>query len=150
MEEHGLLPRRWMTMASKKQWQTVSVALNPYVSLSMGELLDGWRSHVRRLSVELDAETSDRATWGAHDYAAALHIREAFERGLALLQAQDRADAKREVADSDQYLQTRTEPDVGGLLNELLSAEATSDSWWWHRVPKRGPVRDELESYKRR
>lgn len=135
-------------MNSEKQWRAVVIALNPHVSLTMGELLDGWRAHVRRFVAELDAAPADRATWGAHDYIGALHIREALERGLALLQDQDREDAKRQVADTDRDLEAQTEPDPSGLLNGFLSPESTSDSWWWHRVPSRGPVRDELDSPK--
>lgn len=136
-----------MTMDSEKRWQALEVALNPHVSLTIGELIDGWRAHVRRFVAELDAAPANRAAWGAHDYIGALHIREALERGLALLQDEDRDDAMRQVAEADRKLRAHTEPDRSGLLDGFLSPEPTRDSWWWHRVPSRGPVRYELDSH---
>lgn len=137
-----------MKMDTERRWRSIEVALNPKVSLTIGELFDGWRAHVHRFVAELDAVPADRAVWGAHDYIGALHIREALERGMALLQDDDRNDAMHQVSETDREFAAQTEPDRSRLVNGFLSPESTGDSWWWHRVPSRGPVRYELDSHK--
>lgn len=132
-----------MTMDSVERWRTVVVAVNKHVSLTLGELVDGWQQHVQRFVAELDTDPHDRTTWGVHDYIGALHLRDAVERGLALLQDGEQADAIRHVTPVDRKLEEQTEPDEAALLG-VFPSDSSGGSWWWHRVPTRGPIRTEL------
>lgn len=126
-------------------WRRVVVAVNPHVSLTLGELVDGWEAHVQRLAAELGAESGDRTTWGAHDYLATLTIRESIALGLSLVQEGERTHVIGQVAVTDREFEEFTEPDRRELLRTLLPSDLRHKSWWWHRVPKGGPVRYDLE-----
>lgn len=110
--------------------------------MSLGELADGWSAHVRRIIDEFDARQEDRTTWGAHDYVAALHLRDAIERGLQMLDESSRAAALDQVAATDQEFSDQTEDDQGTLLSAFLGS--SGDAWWWQRIPVRGPIRSEV------
>ncbi|WP_148616436.1 hypothetical protein [Nocardioides rubriscoriae] len=132
-------------MARSDEWRAAVVALNPDVSLSMGELVAGWDSHIRRIIAELDAKQNDQTVWGIYDFIAALHLRDAVERGLKALHGSPFAAAFAEVAALDQRFVDHTERDHHALLHAFLAAEQPrSDAWWWHRVPTRGPIRFDL------
>lgn len=112
----------------------------------MGELVDGWRGEVGRLVSELDSSGEDRTTWGAYDYVGALFGRGRLESGLTLLTAEEIAQAMPEVREIDDELINMTEPDVHGMLRRFI-LDPYDDAWWWHRIPFRGPVRDEINAH---
>lgn len=132
-------------MTSEPRWRSLEVPVNTTVSLSMGELLDGWRIQVRRFLSELDSDRDDRGVWGAHDYIGALHLRDALERGLALVGEAERDAAAVLVGKTDREFEGLTEQDRSELLDRFLVAEPSGESWWWKRVPIRGPVRVDLD-----
>jgi hypothetical protein len=119
--------------------------MNLHVELALGELLDGWAAHIRRFHDESKRSCADRDTWGTHDYVAALNLRDALERGLGLLGNGDRVAALQEMTELDQHFEALTEPDASALLRAYAVDGIPDTHWWWHRVPKRGPVREELD-----
>lgn len=124
-------------------WQGEAVPLNEEISYTLGELIDGWRVHVHRLVAEIDF-SADRGTWGAHDYIAALHIRDAAERGITALPDEIRTEPMNQLLAIDSNFAEHTEPDDIGQLGTFMSPESINDGWWWRRLPPAGPVRREI------
>jgi hypothetical protein len=100
-------------------------------------LVDSWARHVLRLANE-SKEPESVDTWIAHDYLAALYIRDAVERGLL-------GETNPAVQVTDALLLTFTQTDEFGLL-KLLDDEVPRDPWWWRQVPSAGPIADELQA----
>lgn len=134
-------------MDKNQNWRDAVVFLDGGATLSLGELVEGWCAHVRRLIAELDAGPEDLWVWGIHDYVAALILREAVERGLKLLAEPARAAVGAEVSLADETFETYTELDQESLLQHVLPPGQEHDSWWWGRIPVRGPARTELDTY---
>lgn len=132
-------------MVTQPGWRTIEVPLNLHVSLTLGELVDGWLVQVRRFTIEMDSYPDDRRVWAAHDFIGALHLRDALERGLDLVSDHDREDVLGHLGKADRDFEAFTEPDQAELLKGVLFDEPIGECWWWKRVPTRGPVRDELD-----
>ena len=125
-------------------WRNTRVYLNAHVQRSMGELVDGWVAHVERIVAELGADGGDRTVWGVCDYVAALHLRDAVERGLQALGRAPLAVVS-EVAAIDRLFIDNTEEDRNALLASYMVVERTSSNgWWWRRVPSTGPIAFDL------
>lgn len=98
--------------------------------------LEGWAGRVVRLRREAEESADSSDFWGPYDLAGACHNR-------------DRVEARNEgrsrtLEAVDELYRTFTE-DVGAAWVDVIGiGEEKSDHWWWQRVPKRGPLRDEL------
>lgn len=115
--------------------------------LAMGQVADGWRQHVERFQDELPKTLDDRTVWGAHDWAAALYLRDALSRAQGELRATERDLAEQAIAEADEQYREMSELDDDGLLFRFLMELKPADprGWWWRMIPKRGPVREELD-----
>jgi hypothetical protein len=125
----------------------VGVELDPAKSTALGEMIYAWKIHVTKLIADLSARSDDRSLWGAHDYVAALVIRDAVESGLARLDPSTRGAVLRPLLEIDSIFTDYTEHDGDGCAGRIIDKETTGRSWWWQRIPRRGPVRDEIEMY---
>lgn len=116
-------------------------------TLTMQDLVDGWQRHVTRLMEEMRVLVGEE-TWGAHDYFAALSLRDHIESGRSGLSNEEDALIHASVAGSDELLRSITEEDLDGLLIRYGEPEVSlSTRWWWNRVPTEGLVREELERW---
>lgn len=114
---------------------------------SAADLIVGWTAHVNRLHSELYLRPGeDTEAWTAHDYVAALIIRDVVERSLRLLPREVEDHAFTLVTKYDELLRSFTEPDQTGILQRFAPDEWGS-GWWWQRLPQSGPVRQELEAF---
>ncbi|WP_439902365.1 hypothetical protein [Microbacterium azadirachtae] len=116
-------------------------------SVAMGQLVRGWRQHVERFERELPKTLEDHTVWVTHDWVAALHIRDALFRAESeLLTKEERDHAEKVIAEIDDIFREISEPDVRGLLSRFLMDmhPRGTREWWWGMIPKRGPVREEL------
>ena len=131
---------------AESRWRQRLVRFRWGLSFTIDELVDGWRGEVGKLVRELDSSADEETAWGAYDYVGALLARERLEFGLTLLTSDEVAQAMREVSDIDDELIDMTEADVHGMLRRFILDEH-DDAWWWHRIPERGPVRDEINAH---
>jgi hypothetical protein len=116
-------------------------------SRSVADLVVGWAAHVNRLHSELYLRPGeDNEAWTAHDYVAALIIRDFVENALRLLPRAVEDHALTAVTKHDELLRSFTEPDATGILQHFAPQEWNSH-WWWQRLPQAGPVRQDLDAF---
>jgi hypothetical protein len=126
--------------------EATPVSLGHGRSRTLADLVVGWAAHVTRLLAERDLPIQERRdAWNAHDYVAALIIRGMLERGLALVDGELRQKVAQVVSKFDEQLRSFTEPDEQGVLRRFASDEA-GNQWWWERIPRTGPIRDDLNA----
>lgn len=118
---------------------------SPLYQFPAGERVVAWKSHIDRLVAE-SKEPETAQMWGAHDYFAALFIRNTIaalpvgeflsEGELALLR------------EADQACLGFTEPDELGLVIHYGDPGYLSPEWWWwRRMPASGAAYAELTSW---
>lgn len=127
--------------------ELVNVRLTPDRSISLADLAVGWSQHVLRIAAEATAAESSSA-WGAHDYIAALSLRDLYERGSADVRTGPEIAVQR-VRASDQLLSSVTELDTAGLVRRFADHRGPT-RWWWDRIPISGVIRLELEGWRAR
>lgn len=114
---------------------------------SFRELATAWTQHVQRLVSEQDKDIAESSVWGIHDYIAALYIRDrvsvARESGQEIISEKDMSQL--DLVDRD--FTVYTELDHGSLLTKIEPVEPDDSAWWWRRIPRKGPVRQELATY---
>jgi hypothetical protein len=116
-------------------------------SRSVAELVGSWAAHASRLHAEQYLRPGeDNEAWTAHDYVAALIIRDFVERALRLLPRIVEDHAFTAVTKYDELLRSFTEPDGTGILQRFAPDEWNA-AWWWQRLPQSGPVRQELDAF---
>lgn len=111
---------------------------------SLAELVAGWAGHVDRLISETTRSVSDRDIWTEHDYVAALHLRDRLAAGLKSAPESVTSLAKDAVAAADLRFESWTIGDSKRLLARVVPSTELGPDWWWHRVPRQGPVVDSL------
>ncbi|MGB3438435.1 MAG: hypothetical protein WBA97_06735 [Actinophytocola sp.] len=112
---------------------------------SLGELIYAWKLHITKLVGDMLRSSEDRTLWGAHDYVAALVLRDSIEAGMDLLGVEDRKIARVLLNDIDSLFKGYTEEDHDGCTSRIIGKESVGLSWWWGRIPRQGPVRREIE-----
>lgn len=123
----------------------VTIQLSPDQPASLRSLVDGWAQHVKRLYAERDYDLDgDPDCWGAHDYAGALYLRDTVAFGLEQTPLEIADIAQSSIASTDKLFLSYTEPDGAGMIDRFERAEHHDSAWWWKRIPKTGPVRQEL------
>lgn len=124
---------------------TVTVVIAPGRSLDLVTLVRAWRSHLAKFETDLFAvRAPDRPVWGAHDYIAALCFRDWIAQATALLPLDLRHSVDRAVAEIDRRFLAFTQPDVDNRVEHAADDHDPTHDWWWHRLPRSGPVHDEL------
>lgn len=141
MAEHRVLPGT----EAVTELEGIPVEL-PYGRVrTMQALVDGWQRHVARLAEEIRGPVR-KETWGAHDYFAALSLRDHIESGRSGLHRSQDHLVSTAVAEADELLRVITEKDRGGLVIRYGEPGPIPFSrWWWRRIPTGGLVREELD-----
>ena len=122
------------------------VSVSPSRTLSAIDLLNGWKTHIARLTVEsASISIQESLTWGADDLVAALHLRDLTEQAAERLSSQTQIEFRHRIDNIDDDFRKFTESDQMDLLSGWIH-EPVSKSWWWHRIPRFGPIIDELRS----
>lgn len=112
--------------------------------ITLAELIDAWGGHVARLAEE-STQPETRETWGAHDFFAALHLRDCAERALRVHGGVEDL-ARSRLRPHDELPVSFTERDSGHLVRRF-GEEPTTLGWWWDRIPRTGLVRGDLEHW---
>jgi hypothetical protein len=111
---------------------------------TLAELVNGWLKHVKHLQAEEHSSLQDARVWGAHDYIAALHLRDMVFTGVDQSPSEIRDIALSRVATTDEIFKSFTEPDLRGVVDRFSGEQHVDSEWWWKRLPKSGPAREEL------
>jgi hypothetical protein len=82
--------------------------------------------------------------WGAHDWIAALYIRDRVQHAVDSRPAHDDVPATVQV--TDELFRSFTTPDERHLLQRLAD-DSPREPWWWGRIPKSGPVASDLSAF---
>ncbi|MGC5033949.1 hypothetical protein [Micromonospora sp. DT229] len=125
-------------------FNTVVVPVSPNISLGAMDLLRAWWEHLSKFTADLSVPPGDRSIWGAHDYIAALILRDRLAAAISRVDPTRRYRIESVVAEIDQLFMDFTEPDNDGCIERVDGRQDSSRGWWWKRVPARGPVRAEL------
>ncbi len=131
-------------MEDRESLELVTVAMPYGRTKTLAELVNGWDEHVKRLRAEEHRSSEDPSVWGAHDYLAALHLRDLVIAGADQSPSEIREVALRLVASVDEAFRAFTEPDSVGVVDRFSGEQHSESEWWWKRLPKSGPVREEL------
>ena len=112
-------------------------------SLSIADLLNGWRQHVHRLETEASQPPAD-TDWGAHDLIAALTLRDFISGGTDELTARQRSLVAEQLAPVDEEYKRFTEYDAARAVRTFAERPLSDSRWWWDRVPRSGLAREEI------
>lgn len=121
--------------------------MSPSRSIGVADAAHAWWKHVSKFEADLTASPDDRSIWGAHDFVAALVIRDAVDEGISRLESDLVRIIKPAISDADQRFLDFTEVDADGSIEKIEGRSAQGRGWWWARIPKRGPIRDEIQRY---
>jgi hypothetical protein len=126
-----------------------TVELGPDRRMDVPSLVGAWAKHVQKIEDDLDLPDSDRSVWGAHDLIAALTIRNAVERAVALVSTELSSRVAEVLGSVDEQFMSYTEDDPRSSLEKVDVLPADRDHWWWHRIPQRGPIRRDIDTIAR-
>ena len=110
-------------------------------------LVASWGYGVRTVVAQLDRSLDERdpTVLAAHDLVGVLFTRDRVERTAALVpeELDDRVRDVLEVFDAEYH--AITVDDTSAEVTRVGDVRRFRAGWWWHRVPVRGPVRQELD-----
>jgi hypothetical protein len=138
---------QWLSPAVMDELNRSHVVVAPEHVLGVGDLLRAWWEHVNKLVSDLSLPANDRDVWGAHDYLSALIIRDKLADGLSQIDFELGRAVSPAVAEVDLIFEGYAEPDTDGCAYRIDGSSPAAGGWWWKRIPKMGPVRDEIERY---
>jgi hypothetical protein len=110
------------------------------------DLLGAWQAHVIKLEDDIPLPSSERLAWGAYDLIAALTLRDFVEVGMSSLQASIGRRFREVLREIDDQFISYTEKDKLNRLAVLDGRPIEDCGWWWGRIPKAGPAREEVIS----
>jgi hypothetical protein len=115
--------------------------------IDLADLICAWKGHVEKIERDIPLPGSDRTVWGAHDLVAAVNLRSFLQEGLEELDPEIRQRVEHVVDQVDQRFISYTEIDEFGLLEKLDDRSNSNRGWWWRRIPKTGPVREDIDLF---
>jgi len=115
--------------------------------IDLADLICAWKGHVEKIERDIPLPSSDRTVWGAHDLVAAVNLRSFLQEGLEELNPEIRQRVEHVVDQVDQRFLSYTEIDEFGLLEKLDGRSNSNRGWWWRRIPKTGPVREDIDLF---
>lgn len=118
--------------------------VNPQRSFSARDLVVSWALHVEKIDRDRFESTDDRGVWGGYDLVAAMSIRDFLAGCIDRLPEPLRGKVIATTDTFDQRYRSITVADDDHLMERFTDGELSSAPWWWHRIPDRGPTREEL------
>ncbi len=138
---------QWLGSTDAEALDRSQVLLAPGHALGVAAVLRAWWEHVSKLMADLSVPSSDRGVWGAHDYLAALIMRGRLAEGISQMDPEVARSVAPAVAEIDRDFEGYCELDADGCVARIDGRSHSDQAWWWERIPKAGPVRDEIEQY---
>jgi hypothetical protein len=123
----------------------VTVTLPYGGAMTLADVVKGWARRVDRFRAEAHSSLDDPATWGGHDYIGTLHWRSHVAAAIEQAPADVRDLMLERVAAVDQAFMSFTEPDPQGLVSRFANEQPPDSGWWWQRLPRTGPAREEMD-----
>jgi len=128
---------------------TTTVDVSASRSLSLIDLLTAWSRHVEKIDSDRGRSFDDRSVWVAHDFVAALAIRDFVEEGRDSLDATIQDKIEQYLQQVDSKFRAVTQDDSRHLVGRVAERDVTTKAWWWRRVPESGPVLQDMQNYAR-
>ncbi|MFC7219749.1 hypothetical protein ACFQLX_16490 [Streptomyces polyrhachis] len=138
---------RFIGPEADAELRLVTVRVAEQRELDMVELLKGWRAHVVKIERDMPLPMSDRSVWGAHDFLAALYLRDFLESGISGVREEFVPNVRAAIEDVDARFISYTVADDLRLNERVDRREQPDAPWWWRRIPLSGPAREELAQY---
>ena len=139
--------RQWFDEVHAARLNEVAVSMSASRSIGVADLARAWWEHISKLEADLSATPEDQSVWGAHDFVAALVVRDALAKGITRLEGELRQAVEPAVASVDQRFRAFTEPDEDGCIKRVDGRSSEGRGWWWARVPRQGPIHAEMQLY---
>lgn len=143
--EQGRWLASYLSATEISSLECVHVPIAQERELGLVSLLLAWRAHVLRIEGELDLSEFERAAWGAYDLLAALAFRDFIVLGLQVVDSEYRVAFGNALAAVDSKFEEFTELDESGIVRNLDEDGQPSGGWWWDRIPRVGPIRQEID-----
>lgn len=113
---------------------------------TLRQLVRDWHMEVARI---IDAQSrTDAGAWNADDFVGALHARDRIERGILDKPADVRDAVSLETRVVDTAFEAVTVEDGTSIVLRFGGLPGEARNWWWHRLPARGSIREELDSWR--
>jgi hypothetical protein len=110
-------------------------------------LAEAWRLHVAKIDEDRALPWTDHRVWNEHDLAGALFLRDRLERTLNELPVALVERMRSYVAEADDQFRSYTVTDTGIRIAKIAGETTTEKGWWWFRVPRSGPIAQDLARY---
>lgn len=123
----------------------VTVTLPYGGAMTLADVIKGWDSRVERFRAEEHSSLDDPSTWGGHDYIGTLHWRSHVAAAIQQAPAEVRDLMLERVASVDDAFMSFTEPDRRGVVSRFANEQPPDSGWWWQRLPRTGPAREEID-----
>jgi hypothetical protein len=107
------------------------------------DVLNSWSTRVYRLHEYSHARM--QLEWSPDDYTIVLWARQNIEDSITYLGVV--GEQVRELSFlilADRMFEAVTMEDPGGIVASWLGEPLPSDGWWWKRIPRIGPLHDEM------
>ncbi|TDP98085.1 hypothetical protein EV186_1031065 [Labedaea rhizosphaerae] len=124
-----------------------AVALPDGSTPDAATLAVAWAKHVSKLDADRALPYTDRSVWTEHDLAGSLFLRDNLERALTALRPALRERLADDVRAADEQFRSFTVEDSGRKIGFIAGVDVAGRGWWWFRVPKDGPIVQDLASY---
>src|SRR5260370_7970432 len=138
--QHIIWASRMNEMEDRESLELVTVAMPYGRTKTLAELVNGWDEHVKRLRAEEHRSSEDPSVWGAHDYLAALHLRDLVIAGADQSPSEIREVALRLVASVDEAFRAFTEPDSVGVVDGSSADQHSESQSCCKHLPNSVPV----------
>lgn len=123
----------------------VTVTLPYGGAMTLADVAEAWARRVARFRAEEHSSLDDPATWGGHDYIGTLYWRSHVVAAIQQAPAEVRDLMLERVAPVDEAFVSFTEPDSRGLVSRFADKQPPDSGWWWLRLPRTGPAREEMD-----
>lgn len=126
----------------------IQVSFGPH-QFSLLVLINDWSARVLKFQADLDVNWDDPGPgiWGGDDLVGAYFLRDAIESGLDSLEEVGEGRNVAPLIAVDDLFRTFTEDDGDEKLLVLDRTLTVGSGWWWHRLPVRGPIVQQLTQY---
>jgi hypothetical protein len=139
--------RRHIDNADVGRLNEIVIPVSAEDSLGLIDLLRAWWEHLSKFEADLSASSDEHLIWGAHDYIAALILRDLAAKGIARVDVGLRSQIESAVSGIDRRFIDLTVDDKDGCTERVDGRVDPSRGWWWKRIPRCGPIHEEMRLY---
>lgn len=134
-----------MVMALPSTYQSVTCGYGPR-DYPLIDLIDDWGNRVLKFldDIEQGKDTNDASAWNEYDLIGTCVLRDVIQRCIdTQLPADFRSWTLRSIDELFRSFTYLTDRDICEITAQWTD-HRHGDHWWWHRIPRRGALADEL------